>query len=171
MKNYFFKITGKTIDGHDVTLDGYKVVAHASYYCDNREIKEVFFNSGQMVSMIEDDDLQSKFVESMQVDKSTIEKPSQSNLVDYETINGHYGLFDSNAVEFLIIHKNNGKEYVELHFLSGTSFTVLADLLGTGVDIKIDDVDNLVNDYLYWKQKVGRNHSTTYLSVERETRP
>ena len=71
MKNCIYIIYGKTIDGRDIALDGYKVESFANYHCDRQGIMEIVFRSGQTARMAEDDDLQSKLVESMQVDKKT----------------------------------------------------------------------------------------------------
>ena len=112
-------------------------------------IKEVVFNSGQTVRMADDDSLQGELVYGMQFDKTQLSAPNPCNLVDYETVDGGYGLLDSNAIEFLISSVTGEQEYVELHFSSGKKITVLADSLDAGDDIAEDDIYNVLLDFIY----------------------
>ena len=153
MKNCIYIIYGKTIDGRDIALDGYKVESFANYHCDRQGIMEIVFRSGQTARMAEDDDLQSKLVESMQVDKKTIDAPNPHSLVDYYTTGGFWGLFDGNATECIISHKCDGKEYLELHFDSGKTLTVFADSLEGSGDVTEEEISNLVDDYIYRHKK------------------
>ena len=148
MNNSFLPIYGKTIDGRDIALDGYKVESFAFYTCNNDEILEIVFNSGQKVRVLSDLDavetIEAQLVSSMQVDKSTIPAPNPDCLVRYVRTDGYEGLFDCNAIEFLITYNLFGVEYVEVHFSSGTTFTVFASEL----DRDGNSIDNLVDDYI-----------------------
>jgi uncharacterized iron-regulated protein len=148
-------IYGKTTDGRDFTLDGYRIESFTSLGNTSvGEIVEVVFKSGQTLRVISVDDnkgcsLWSDLVYASQL-KNPLPTPS-ATLTDFTKIDGSYGFFDCNAVEFLISWKSNSKDkegLVELHFASGKTFTVFADSLDTGGEYQLQLVDNVVVDYI-----------------------
>jgi hypothetical protein len=155
-------IYGKTTDGRDITLDGYRVESFTHIgETSVGEIVEVVFKSGQTIRVVsvEDDKGDSLWSGLVYVSQLKIPAPSPSTaLTDFTKIDGSYGLFDRNAVEFLISWKMRGPndseyiEHVELHFASGKSFTVFANSIELGGDYSCFS-ENVVDDFIFMYEK------------------
>lgn len=156
-------IYGKTTDGRDIALDGYRVESFTSLSnsSDGGEIIEVVFKSGKSIQVIsvEDDKGDSLWCDLVSISRIRIPAPMPSvNLTDFTSIDGSEGLFDCNAVEFLISWKSRGYllqeevEYVELHFASGRTITAFPETLQPTDD---GYGDNVVLDFI---NRYSRTH-------------
>lgn len=166
-------IYGKTVDGRDIALDGFRVESFTSLRQTSTEvIVEVVFKSGQTIQVLSVEDEKGDSLWSNLVYVSSWLKPPiptpQARLTDFTKVDGSYGLFDSKTVEFLISWGNktwiggpsdpqiDGPEYVELHFASGKTFTIIADSLEEKQDLRSDLLDNVVEDFIYRMRKKSK---------------
>ena len=156
MENINF-IYGKTPDGRNVTLDGFRVESYATYTNDKGEwCVDIYFKSGQEVTLLAED-REGEFIPIPdQLDYCWDPDPEilaasqpRYSVMCRKIDNGSAFKFDPNSVEFYIIDANEDEDdetdrEVELHFASGRTVTVIKDtemddLDGESLEIVIDD--------------------------------
>ena len=156
MENINF-ISGKTPDGHHVTLDGFRVESYATYANEKGEdCVEIFFKSGREVTMLAYDEesmeipIPDQLDDCRNADPEIVAAPHPAlGIICRRKDDGRSFMFDVNAVEFYIVGGDDDEDdetdsEVELHFASGRTVTVvrdpeLDDLDGESLEIVIDD--------------------------------
>ena len=156
MNNINF-IYGKTPDGRHVTLDGFRVESYAMYANDKGEsCVDIYFNSGQEVTMLAEDDtfenipIPDQLDACRNVDPEIVAAPHPVyGVMCRKKDNGSAFMFNPNAVEFYITRADEDEDdetdtELELHFASGRTITVIEDpemddLDGESLETLIDD--------------------------------
>lgn len=156
MENINF-IYGKTPDGRNVTLDGFRVESYATYANDKGEsCVDIYFKSGQEVTVLAEDEdgefipIPDQLDACWNANPEIVAAPHPMFSVMCRRIdNGSAFKFNPNSVEFYITDANGDDDDeadrdVELHFASGRTVTVrrdpeMDDLDGKSLEIIIDD--------------------------------
>ena len=126
-------ISGKTIDGRNIIMDGYRIESflNLGQYSSSVENIEVTFKSGQTVQVIsnpdeEDYGLWGKLIEALRHNTPALDP--RRNFEQFNPTNS-FGWFDPSSVEFLVFWESDKITLVELHFASGKTISILADEL------------------------------------------
>ena len=135
MENVNF-IFGKTTDGRNFTLDGFRVESFAIYVNkDGETCVDIYLKSGDEVSVYafadEGSNIPDILTDCMIAAKKNPEiltKPYPVNLIGCDTVEGIEYFFDGNAVEYYITGQGPDDGQVELHFASGNVVDVLSEL-------------------------------------------
>ena len=151
MENVNF-IFGKTTDGRNFTLDGFRVESFAIYVNkDGETCVDIYLKSGDEVSVYafadEGSNIPDILTDCMIAAKKNPEiltKPYPVNLIGCDTVEGFPYFFDGNAVEYYITGRDSDESMVELHFASGNVIEVLSVLdenlyPGESVETMVDD--------------------------------
>lgn len=159
MENINF-IIGTTTDGHDITLDGFRVESFEEFKNDRGDdCVRLYFKSGKEISVFAENDegdsmleqLSEFFIKDIDLPPLKFHHPEA---ILCNKPNGDDFSFDGLAIEFHVSYENaDGDDVVELHFVSGRTVTVLVDLdqnLYPG-----EDVITLVDDCIcrYFKEE------------------
>lgn len=129
-------ICGKTTEGKQITLDGFKVESFAIYENkDGETFVDIYFKSGAEVSVYayddEFEDIPDSLADCMLALKENPEiltKPYPVNLIECDTVDWVKYFFDGNAVEYYITDRDSEEDLVELHFASGHVVEVCNEL-------------------------------------------
>ena len=135
MENINF-IYGKTTDGHNITLDGFRVESFETFENDKGDdCVRLFVKTGKEITVFGEDDERGDFLESLTdffnadfeySDKALLHHPES---ILCETPDGDDFMFDGTAVEFYIEYEDaDGVSLIDLHFVSGRKVTVLEDV-------------------------------------------
>lgn len=126
-------ISGKTIDGRNIIMDGYRIESFLDLGLDSSsdDIIEVTFKSGQTVQVLsnpdeEDYDLWGKLIETLRHNTPALDPRRNFERFNPTT---SFGWFDPSSVEFLVFWESDKITLVELHFASGKTISILADEL------------------------------------------
>jgi len=122
-------ISGKTIDGRSIIMDGYRIESFFSFGGqDSVENVKVTFKSGKTVHVISTDDEKDGELWDNLVDAVGQNTPAPDPRRIFERFNptNSFGWFDPSSVEFLIYWESNKITLVELHFASGKTISILA---------------------------------------------
>lgn len=156
MENINF-IFGKTPDGRNVTLDGFRVESYSTYLNDKGEgCVDIYFKSGQEVTLLAEDEDGEFIPIPAQLDACWIADPEivtalhpRFDVMCRKLDNGSAFKFDPNSIEFYMTgadadEDDEADRDVELHFTSGRAVTVrrdpeMDDLDGESLEIVIDD--------------------------------
>lgn len=156
MENINF-IYGKTPDGRNVTLDGFRVESYATYAnVQGLGLVDIYFKSGQEVTVLAEDEdgefipIPDQLDACWNANPEIVAAPHPMFSVMCRRIdNGSAFKFNPNSVEFYITDANGDDDDeadrdVELHFASGRTVTVrrdpeLDDLDGESLEIVIGD--------------------------------
>ena len=156
MENINF-IYGKTPDGRNVTLDGFRVESYATYANDQGlGLVDIYFKSGQEVTVLAKDEdgefipIPDQLDACLNADPEIIEAPHHAVcILCRKKDNGSAFMFDANTVEFYITGEEDEEDDetdrdVELYFASGRTVIVrrdpeMDDLDGESLEIVIDD--------------------------------
>ena len=145
-------ISGKTTEGKQITLDGFKVESFAIYENkDGETFVDIYFKSGAEVSVYAYDDEVDNIPDSLadcmlalKKNPEILTRPYPVNLIGCDTVEGIEFFFDGNAVEYYITGRDSEEDMVELHFTSGNVIDVLSELdenlyPGESVETLVDD--------------------------------
>jgi len=156
--NYIF---GKTSDGKQIKLDGFRVESFAIYgNKDGETFVDIYFKSGAEVSLYAYDDTLEDIPDNLadcmlalKENPEILTKPYPVNLIECDTVDWVKYFFDGNAVEYYITDPDSEDDLVELHFASGNVVEVHSELdedLYPG-----ESVETLVDDCIcrYFKEK------------------
>lgn len=156
MENINF-IYGKTPDGRNVTLDGFRVESYATYANDEGlSLVDIYFKSGQEVTVLAEDEdgefipIPDQLDACWNADPAIVATPHPIFSIMCRRIdNGSAFKFDPNSVEFYITGANEDEDdetdrEVELHFASGRTVIVrrdpeMDDLDGETLETVLDD--------------------------------
>lgn len=156
MENINF-IYGKTPDGRNVTLDGFRVESYATYSNEKGEwCVDIYFKSGQEVTLLAEDEegeyfpIPDQLDACWNIDPEIVAAPHPMfSVMCRKKDNGSAFMFDPNSVDFYITSADADEDDeagrdVELHFASGRTVTVrrnpeMDDLDGESLEIVIDD--------------------------------
>lgn len=156
MENINF-IYGKTPDGRNVTLDGFRVESYATYSNEKGEwCVDIYFKSGQEVTLLAEDEegeyfpIPDQLDACWNIDPEIVAAPHPMfSVMCRIKDNGSAFMFDPNSVDFYITSADADEDDeagrdVELHFASGRTVTVrrnpeMDDLDGESLEIVIDD--------------------------------
>ena len=126
-------ISGKTIDGRSIIMDGYRIESflNLGQYSSSIENIEVTFKSGQTVQVISNPDEENEDLWGNLMEALRHNTPALDPRRIFERFNptNSFGLFDPSSVEFLIYWESNKITLVELHFASGKTISILANEL------------------------------------------
>ena len=147
--NYIF---GKTSDGKQITLDGFRVESFAIYgNKDGETFVDIYLKSGDEVRVYAYDDEVDNIPDSLadcmlalKENPEILTKPYPVNLIECDTVDWVKYFFDGNAVEYYITDRDSEDDLVELHFASGNVVEVRSDINedlypGESVETLVDD--------------------------------
>ena len=145
-------ICGKTTEGKQITLDGFRVESFAIYgNKDGETIVDIYLKSGAEVSLYAyDDELEiipdslADCMLALKENPEILTKPYPVNLIECDTVDWVKYFFDGNAVEYYITDRDSEEDLVELHFASGNVVEVRSDINedlypGESVETLVDD--------------------------------
>ena len=150
-------INGKTLEGEQITFDGFRVESYAVYEDEEDGLLvDLYFKSGTLVTVYayaDDESESSEIVDSLLECEMVLKKNPDLLAKNYpfESIecvsskNKEYN-FDGNSVEYYTIDEFADEDIVELHFVSGHSVKVFNELdedLYPG-----ESVETLVDNYI-----------------------
>ena len=132
-------INGKTLEGEQITFDGFRVESYAVYEDEEDGLLvDLYFKSGTLVTVYayaDDESESSEIVDSLLECEMVLKKnpeiltrPYPVNLIGCDTVEGIEYFFDGNAVEYYITGSVSEEDMVELHFASGNVIEVLSAL-------------------------------------------
>ena len=147
--NYIF---GKTSDGKQITLDGFRVESFAIYgNKDGETFVDIYLKSGDEVRVYAYDDEVDNIPDSLadcmlalKKNPEILTRPYPVNLIECDTVDWVKYFFDGNAVEYYITDRDSEDDLVELHFASGNVVEVRSDINedlypGESVETLVDD--------------------------------
>lgn len=129
--NYIY---GKTTDGHNITLDGFRVESFETFINEKGDdCVRLYFKSGKEISVLQEDDELGDFMEQLceffNTDFHVEPFKHHPESIICNKPNGDDFSFDGLAIEYHVSYKNaEGNDVVDLHFVSGRTVTVLMDL-------------------------------------------
>ena len=145
-------ICGKTSNGKQIALDGFRVESFAIYgNKDGETFVDIYFKSGAEVSVYAYDDEVENIPDSLadcmlalKKNPEILTKPTPVNLIECDTVDWVKYFFDGNAVEYYITDRDSEDDLVELHFASGNVVEVRSDINedlspGESVETLVDD--------------------------------
>lgn len=152
MNNINF-ICGKTKDGDQITLDGFRVESFAVYtHVEGETFVDIYFKSGarETVYACEGDcpesipDSLTDCMKALKKNPNLLAKLYPVHLIGCDNASDGEYFFDGNAVEYYIIDDMRELPAVELHFVSGNQVTVWSGLdedlyPGESVETMVDD--------------------------------
>ena len=152
MENINF-ICGKTREGNQITMDGFRVESFAVYsHVDGETFVDIYFRSGahETVYACEGDcpesipDSLTDCMKALKKNPNLLAKFYPVHLIGCDNASDSEYFFDGNAVEYYIIDDMRELPAVELHFVSGNQVTVWSGLdedlyPGESVETMVDD--------------------------------
>lgn len=153
MKNINF-INGKTLEGEQITFDGFRVESYAIY--DDEEeglLVDLYFKSGSSVTVFAYADKESESSEiidslmvcndALRTNPDLLAKHFQAEFIGCNSSKNKEYNFDGNSVEYYTRDESADEDLVELHFASGHVVAVFNELdedlyPGDSVDTLVD---------------------------------
>ena len=157
-------INGKTLEGEQITFDGFRVESYAIY--DDEEeglLVDLYFKSGSSVTVFayaDEESESSEIVDSLLECEMALKKNPEllvknypCELIGCDSLKNKEYFFDGNSVEYYTRDECADEDLVELHFASGHVVAVFNELdenLYPG-----ESVETLVDDCIcrYFKEK------------------
>ena len=154
MENINF-INGKTLEGEQITFDGFRVESYAIY--DDEEeglLVDLYFKSGSSVTVFayaDEESESSEIVDSLLECEMALKKNPDllarnypCELIGCDSLKNKEYFFDGNSVEYYTRDECADEDLVELHFASGHIVAVFNELdedlyPGESVETLVDD--------------------------------
>lgn len=154
MENINF-INGKTLEGEQITFDGFRVESYAIY--DDEEeglLVDLYFKSGSSVTVFayaDEESESSEIVDSLLECEMALKKNPEllvkncpCELIGCDSLKNKEYFFDGNSVEYYTRDECADEDLVELHFASGHVVAVFNELdenlyPGESVETLVDD--------------------------------
>ena len=124
-------ICGKTLDGREITLDGFRVESSTWTEDDKgNRCNDLIFKSGQEIRVLSDSfagDIDAQLWDCIRADLST--NYANHPMICATREDGQEIVFDGTAVEYYIdFQYGNDEDLVELHFASGRTIVVFDEV-------------------------------------------
>ena len=148
-------INGKTLEGEQITFDGFRVESYAIY--DDEEeglLVDLYFKSGSSVTVFayaDEESESSEIVDSLLECEMALKKNPEllvknypCELIGCDSLKNKEYFFDGNSVEYYTRDECADEDLVELHFASGHVVAVFNELdenlyPGESVETLVDD--------------------------------
>ena len=148
-------INGKTLEGEQITFDGFRVESYAVYEDEEDGLLvDLYFKSGSLVTVYayaDEESESSEIVDSLLECEMALKKNPDllarnypCELIGCDSSKNKEYFFDGNSVEYYTRDESADEDLVELHFVSGHSVKVFNELdenlyLGESVETLVDD--------------------------------
>ena len=155
MENINF-INGKTLEGEQITFDGFRVESYAVYEDEEDGLLvDLYFKSGSLVTVYayaDEESESSEIVDSLLECEMALKKNPEllvkncpCELIGCDSLKNKEYFFDGNSVEYYTRDECADEDLVELHFASGHVVAVFNEL---------DEIETLVDDCIcrYFKE-------------------
>lgn len=157
-------INGKTLEGEQITFDGFRVESYAVYEDEEDGLLvDLYFKSGSLVTVYayaDEESESSEIVDSLLECEMALKKNPEllvkncpCELIGCDSLKNKEYFFDGNSVEYYTRDESADEDLVELHFASGHVVAVFNEIdedLYPG-----ESVETLVDDCIcrYFKEK------------------
>ena len=154
MENINF-INGKTLEGEQITFDGFRVESYAVYEDEEDGLLvDLYFKSGSLVTVYayaDEESESSEIVDSLLECEMALKKNPEllvkncpCELIGCDSLKNKEYFFDGNSVEYYTRDECADEDLVELHFASGHVVAVFNELdedlyPGESVETLVDD--------------------------------
>ena len=154
MENINF-INGKTLEGEQITFDGFRVESYAVYEDEEDGLLvDLYFKSGSLVTVYayaDEESESSEIVDSLLECEMALKKNPEllvkncpCELIGCDSLKNKEYFFDGNSVEYYTRDESADEDLVELHFASGHVVAVFNEIdedlyPGESVETLVDD--------------------------------
>ena len=158
-------INGKTLEGEQITFDGFRVESYAVYEDEEDGLLvDLYFKSGSLVTVYayaDEESESSEIVDSLLECEMALKKNPEllarncpCELIGCDSLKNKEYFFDGNSVEYYTRDECADEDLVELHFASGHVVAVFNELdedlyPGESVETLVDDCICRYFDYDY----------------------
>ena len=148
-------INGKTLEGEQITFDGFRVESYAVYEDEEDGLLvDLYFKSGSLVTVYayaDEESESSEIVDSLLECEMALKKNPEllvknypCELIGCDSLKNKEYFFDGNSVEYYTRDESADEDLVELHFASGHVVAVFNEIdedlyPGESVETLVDD--------------------------------